>query len=112
MAKSKETTKPKPKITASKPNTAIKTKTQSEKSNKVVKSDNSISCSFCKKPSDNARRIFVAPTNVSICDECLDVCNRILFQDDKEYWGIQLLKIIELGLKNELVSVEVKAENS
>jgi len=105
MAKTKVTPKAKPKKAAvSKPKTTAKPKTQSDKGYKVKKTDNSKTvyyCSFCKKPSDKARRIFVAKDEISICDECIEVCNRILFQDDKKYWGVQLLKIIEQELLNE-----------
>ncbi|RKX93217.1 MAG: ATP-dependent Clp protease ATP-binding subunit ClpX [Spirochaetes bacterium] len=39
-------------------------------------------CSFCGKSADTARRLIAGP-GVFICDECIDVCKRILDDEDK-----------------------------
>jgi ATP-dependent Clp protease ATP-binding subunit ClpX len=38
-------------------------------------------CSFCGKSSDMARRLVAGP-GVFICDECIDVCKKIIEEDD------------------------------
>jgi hypothetical protein len=38
-------------------------------------------CSFCRKSSNNAYRMIAGPDNIVICDECIDVCVRIVFQE-------------------------------
>ncbi len=39
-------------------------------------------CSFCGKSADTARRLIAGP-GVFICDECIDVCKRILDDEDR-----------------------------
>ncbi|TFG61938.1 MAG: ATP-dependent Clp protease ATP-binding subunit ClpX, partial [Spirochaetales bacterium] len=45
------------------------------------KSDNMKSCSFCGKSSEAARRLIAGP-GVFICDECVNVCKKILDEED------------------------------
>ncbi|HCM27923.1 MAG: ATP-dependent protease ATP-binding subunit ClpX [Treponema sp. GWB1_62_6] len=42
------------------------------------------SCSFCGKSADMARRLIAGPENVFICDECVDVCRKILVEEDHD----------------------------
>ena len=42
-----------------------------------------ISCSFCGKAAESARKIITGP-GVHICDECVAVCNRIIEEDLKK----------------------------
>jgi ATP-dependent Clp protease ATP-binding subunit ClpX len=42
------------------------------------------SCSFCGKSADMARRLIAGPDNVFICDECVDVCRKILVEEDHD----------------------------
>ena len=47
-----------------------------------------ISCSFCGKREDQARKLFSGPEGVYICDECVNICADILeeeFYNDEEY---------------------------
>ena len=37
-----------------------------------------VRCSFCGKSQDEVRTIIAGP-NVHICDECVDLCNEIIF---------------------------------
>jgi ClpX C4-type zinc finger len=39
-------------------------------------------CSFCGKSKDSVRR-FIAGPSVYICDECVNLCNEILAEDDR-----------------------------
>ena len=52
-----------------------------------LKNTNTISeriCSFCGKSADMARRLIAGPNDVFICDECVDVCRKILTDEDEE----------------------------
>ena len=41
-------------------------------------------CSFCGKSADMARRLIAGPRDVYICDECVEVCRKILAEEDHE----------------------------
>ena len=41
-------------------------------------------CSFCGKSADMARRLIAGPNDVFICDECVEVCRKILSDEDHE----------------------------
>jgi ATP-dependent Clp protease ATP-binding subunit ClpX len=41
-------------------------------------------CSFCGKSADMARRLIAGPNDVFICDECVEVCRKILSDEDQE----------------------------
>ena len=41
-------------------------------------------CSFCGKSADMARRLIAGPKDVYICDECVEVCRKILTEEDHE----------------------------
>ena len=41
-------------------------------------------CSFCGKSADMARRLIAGPKDVFICDECVEVCRKILCEEDNE----------------------------
>jgi ATP-dependent Clp protease ATP-binding subunit ClpX len=42
------------------------------------------SCSFCGKSADMARRIIAGPNEVFICDECVEVCRKILTEEEHD----------------------------
>ena len=42
-----------------------------------------ITCSFCGKTQDQVKKIIVGP-NVSICNECVDLCNHILSEESAQ----------------------------
>ena len=47
--------------------------------------DNTIyRCSFCGKTQDQVHKLIAGPNDVFICDECIDVCNGII-EDDEEF---------------------------
>src|SRR4051812_7577527 len=39
-------------------------------------------CSFCEKQANTVRALVFAPSRAAICDECVDVCNDIIRDDD------------------------------
>ena len=41
-------------------------------------------CSFCGKSADMARRLIAGPNDVFICDECIEVCRKILTEEEQE----------------------------
>ena len=46
----------------------------------------SLCCSFCKKEKDDVAKLIAGPT-VFICDECVDLCNDII-ADDNRFAGV------------------------
>jgi len=43
-----------------------------------------IRCSFCGKAQEMVKKIIAGPNNVYICDECINVCNNIIENEDYE----------------------------
>ena len=43
--------------------------------------DSVLSCSFCNQSQAEVRKLVAGP-NVFICDECVQICNRIMLDDD------------------------------
>jgi ATP-dependent Clp protease ATP-binding subunit ClpX len=41
-------------------------------------------CSFCNKDQNDVRKLIAGPT-VFICDECVEVCNDIIADDNRFY---------------------------
>ncbi|GHT92224.1 ATP-dependent Clp protease ATP-binding subunit ClpX [Spirochaetia bacterium] len=41
-------------------------------------------CSFCGKSADMARRLIAGPNDVFICDECVEVCRKILTEEEHD----------------------------
>ncbi|MDR2807754.1 MAG: ATP-dependent Clp protease ATP-binding subunit ClpX [Spirochaetaceae bacterium] len=47
--------------------------------------DHARTCSFCGKSNDMARRLIAGPADVFICDECVEVCRKILSEEDHDF---------------------------
>jgi RNA polymerase sigma-70 factor (ECF subfamily) len=41
-------------------------------------------CSFCSKPREEVRRMIAGPKGVIICNECIDLCNKILAEEESK----------------------------
>jgi ATP-dependent Clp protease ATP-binding subunit ClpX len=41
-------------------------------------------CSFCGKSGDLTKRLIAGPENIFICDECVEVCRKILVEEEHE----------------------------
>ncbi|MDR2965170.1 MAG: ATP-dependent Clp protease ATP-binding subunit ClpX [Treponema sp.] len=41
-------------------------------------------CSFCGKAADMERKLIAGPNDIAICDECIEVCRKILHEGDQE----------------------------
>lgn len=64
-----------------------------------------ITCSFCGKLQDEVTKIIAGPGGIFICDDCIDVCNKIILEgiiDDEEVMNSKT----ELIKKPELPSPE------
>jgi hypothetical protein len=115
MVKAKETAKKavKPKKTAkaipkkaavSKPKTTAKKKaitTTKKKTSKPEIKPSEIYCAYCGNTPENVRSLLGTSKKIFICDECIEEFNKVLFEQDKEYWGIKLLKLLKQELDKE-----------
>ncbi len=43
--------------------------------------DHKITCSFCGKTQDEAKKLVAGPKNIYICDECVDLCCQIIYDE-------------------------------
>jgi len=87
-APSKKTVKAQPQKTAKK---AI------SKPKKVTFSPN-LKCSFCGKSSKTARRLIAleAPSKISICDECIELCIMQLLVESPHEWATRITRIFAI----------------
>ncbi len=46
--------------------------------------NNGLVCAFCDKPKEHAKRLVAGPNGLYICDECLELCNMILEEENSE----------------------------
>jgi hypothetical protein len=44
----------------------------------TTKSAGQVTCSFCKKSSDQVDKVIAGPDGVHICNECVGLCSEIL----------------------------------
>jgi ATP-dependent Clp protease ATP-binding subunit ClpX len=51
-------------------------------------------CSFCGKGQDKVKRLIAGP-DVYICNECIEVCNEILREQDKEFSRVDEIKLLK-----------------
>ena len=104
-AKPKKTTTLKPKKAAvSKPKTTAKKKAVTTPKKKTNKSDikpSEIYCAYCGNTPENVRSLLGTSKKIFICDECIEEFNKVLFEQDKEYWGIKLFKLLKEEIDNE-----------
>ena len=64
--------------------------------------NNGLYCAFCGKPKELANKLVAGPNGLYICDECLEICNGILLEEEQELSVNQ-----EIELKK---PAEIKAE--
>ncbi len=62
------------------------------------KDDEKLYCSFCGKPKELAKKLIAGPNGVYICDECIEICEEVLKNDeaDEEKESVKLLKPKEI----------------
>src|SRR5690554_5688110 len=57
-------------------------------------------CSFCKKPSNEVKRLVAGPNGIFICNECINICSELLKEDIAETQsGIDLRTPAEIKSK-------------
>jgi len=80
-----------------------------------------LKCSFCGKPSKNARRLIALqpPSKTCICDECIEVCVKILLQDSPLEWHRRIINIFaeqaetnKIPPEQEQIKLKAKQKNS
>ena len=49
-----------------------------------TETQNGVYCAFCGKPKELARKLVAGPNGLYICDECLEICNMILSEEDAD----------------------------
>ena len=47
-----------------------------------IDNQNGTYCAFCGKPKELARKLVAGPNGLYICDECLDICNMIIEEEE------------------------------
>ncbi len=80
--------------------------------NSMENKNNGHVCAFCAKLKEHAKRLVAGPNGLYICDECLDLCNMILEEEENESLNseIELKKPIEI--KEELDKYIVGQESA
>ena len=66
--------------------------------------DQNLLCSFCNKGRKDVTKMIVGASKVCICNECIKLCNEILFEDNKKVVTEQ----IRSGEKGSLNPVRIK----
>jgi ATP-dependent Clp protease ATP-binding subunit ClpX len=51
----------------------------------VTFTPNNQRCSFCRRSHDEVERLIAGPDGVFICDNCVELCQRILFEENPTY---------------------------
>ena len=52
--------------------------------------NNGLYCAFCGKPKELAKKLVAGPNGLYICDECLEICNMILEEEEVETQGFSV----------------------
>ncbi|MCQ2387544.1 MAG: ATP-dependent Clp protease ATP-binding subunit ClpX [Clostridia bacterium] len=68
----------------------------------MMKSDEKdLFCSFCGKPKELVKRLVAGPNGIYICDECIDICQEVMKEDESkgESQKVNLLKPTEIKAK-------------
>jgi ATP-dependent protease Clp ATPase subunit len=60
-----------------------------ESGNKGVHVRREYRCSFCDKSQDKVRRLIAGPRGVFICNECIDLCQEIIHEEEKSVAQLQ-----------------------
>lgn len=69
-------------------------------------------CAFCGKPKEAAKRLVAGPNGLYICDECLEICNVILEEEESESRNVSVELKKPHEIKAELDKYIVGQENA
>ncbi len=62
-------------------------------------------CSFCRRGHDEVERLIAGPDGVFICDNCVELCQRILFEENPNYGHDDLgINLERLPLPREIMA--------
>ncbi|AGF48249.1 ATP-dependent Clp protease ATP-binding subunit ClpX [Candidatus Kinetoplastibacterium oncopeltii TCC290E] len=59
--------------------------------------DGVVCCSFCGKKQDEVERLISGPSSLYICNECIDLCNEVMFEESKTS-SVHISKDFEINL--------------
>lgn len=67
----------------------------------AAKIGDTVRCSFCNKPQSQVRKLIAGPSNIFICDECVEICSEIIeeefeYEEDNIFDDINLMKPEEI----------------
>ena len=48
---------------------------------KTTNDDYDIFCSFCGRYKDEVGKLIAGPNGIFICEDCIDICNKIILED-------------------------------
>jgi hypothetical protein len=76
--------------------------------------DKNLKCSFCEKPAENSRRLIALPppSKICICDECVEVCIKILLEENPLYFVSRISDIFDEHLGRNKSKVKTKGEKT
>jgi len=89
-----------------------KSKSSVKKPPQKVVYDKNLKCSFCGKTADNSRRLIALqpPSKICICDECIEVCIKILLEDNPMYFVSRISNIFNEYIDKNKSNVKTKGE--
>lgn len=56
-------------------------------------------CYFCGKPERQVRKLIEGPNGICICDECIDICHELIFEELEDFGPAEENEGIEINLK-------------
>jgi len=94
--------------------TTPKSKASVKKPLKKTVFDKNLKCSFCDKPAENSRRLIALspPSKICICDECVEVCIKILLDENPMYFVSRISNIFDEHLGKNKSKVKSKGEKT
>jgi len=94
--------------------TTPKSKSSLKKPPQKAEFDKKLKCSFCDKTAENSRRLIALPppSKICICDECVEVCIKILLEENPLYFISRLTNIFDEHLGRNKSKVKTKGEKT
>ena len=62
-------------------------------------------CTFCEKSRHHVQSLIAGPPGVYICNECVEICNTILKEEDRKTRGSSPTFVKDLVLKEKIPTV-------
>ena len=77
-----------------------------------TQNNNGLYCAFCGKPKEMAKKLVAGPNGLFICDECLDLCNLIIEEENAENTQVEFELKKPKEIKEELDKYIVGQESA